>query len=123
MVSVHWPRNVRAGTTATLLRVDHCNTGDQPISYRWAEVLEHTPANCPLPTPVLTRASFDEATRIGEWPGEQVNLKPGEGTNEAFHETLPSQCHGTVAFTLIAEPVAHSGGAQRRAIAVNVRPK
>jgi hypothetical protein len=123
VVSVNWPRTVRAGTTATLFRVTHRNIGDQPISYRWAEVLERAPANCPLPIPVLTRASFDEAARIGEWPGEQVNLKPGDATDQTFHESLPPQCHGTVAFALIAEPVTPGARAQRRSLAVNVLPK
>ena len=69
---------------------------------------------------MLTRAQFDEATRLNQWPGEQINLKPGDVLFDTLYETLPVQCIGTVTLGLVAKPVGSAAHVQRLVLALKV---
>jgi hypothetical protein len=97
----------------------HRDASDAPITYGWAEVIEHAPVGCHLPIPLLTRASFDEATRLRQWPGEQINLKPGDVVIQTLNENVPASCSGTMTLSLVSKRDAHI---QRREIVLNIVP-
>jgi hypothetical protein len=115
-VDVRSPRSVRADPAgwSELFRATYRNVGGRRVSFGFTFAVASAPSSCVL-GPVQSWANLRAAMKGPGWPGEIVNLDPGDSVISALKRPLTAKCRGDIDVVVVAQPLGadHSARVER----------